>query len=216
MADVWISKWFVCHRRVAVDSGLINYENWTWSSIFLINHLRFLFHFRCVSFQHTSVLVKVVVLCSHYQHQWWKISTEKLQQPKEDGYSSLARDLNGFRAISALPSCVKVSLEQLDEGPGIAATLQAHNAKYHKLCRTYCSNSRLKRLISKEETSDSKSPKKLRSTIVTHSSPQGVRCCIICEGEDQKNLHRVATDNVDANLKSWAKTNENFQLLVNW
>jgi hypothetical protein len=38
-------------------------------------------------------------------------------------------------------------------------------------------------------------------------------CCVICEGEDQANLHNVVTDVVDANLKSWAKTNKNFSLL---
>ena len=40
-----------------------------------------------------------------------------------------------------------------------------------------------------------------------------VKCCIICEEDDQSNLRKVATDNVDANLKSWAKSNNNFQLM---
>ena len=38
---------------------------------------------------------------------------------------------------------LKVSWTQLDEGRGIAEIIQAHNAKYHKMYNTYCSNSRL-------------------------------------------------------------------------
>ena len=38
---------------------------------------------------------------------------------------------------------LKVSRTKLDEGRGIAETIQAHNAEYHKVYKTYCSNSRL-------------------------------------------------------------------------
>ena len=137
--------------------------------------------------------------------------TEKLQTPSDEGFNSLEKDLDGFKTINVVPFGMKVIWEQLDEGGGIAETLCAHNAKYHKICRTYCSNSRLKRLLDKEHNTNPTSPKKLRSA--TAAATGRSQHCIICDGEDQNNLHKVTTDNVDANLKNWAKVNNNFLLL---
>ena len=139
---------------------------------------------------------------------------KRLQTPKEEGVASLERDLLGFKAIGVVPSGVKVSLAQLDEGQGIATTLKAHSAKYHKACRTYCSSSRLKRFMEKEDSSpDQISPKKLRSSSAVSATPEKSICCLICGGQDQQNLSKVKTDVADANMKSWAQTTKNFQLL---
>ena len=51
---------------------------------------------------------------------------------------------------------LKVSWTQLDEGRGIAETIQAHNAKYHKVYKTYCSNSRLNSFTDKNDSADPK------------------------------------------------------------
>ena len=58
---------------------------------------------------------------------------------------------------------LKVSRTQLDEGRGIAETMQAHNAKYHKVYKTYCSNSRLKSFTDKYDSADPKLKKKVQS-----------------------------------------------------
>lgn len=140
---------------------------------------------------------------------------ESLQTPKNEGLVSLERDLNDFNdLIGALPQGMNVSLNQLDDGQGIADTLKLHNAKYHKVCRTYCSNSRLKRAREKEEREDRESvphssPKKLRSS----SEPMSEANCVICEKAGRNNLHKVLTLSVDANLKNWAQTCKNFALL---
>ena len=55
---------------------------------------------------------------------------------------------------------LKVPRTQLDEGRGIAETIQAHNAKYHKVYRTYCSNSRLNSFTDKNDSADPKLKKK--------------------------------------------------------
>ena len=138
---------------------------------------------------------------------------ERLQTPKEEGLASIEKDLKVFKAIGIEPSCLNVSWAQLDEGQGIAKTLQTHNAKYHKLCRTYCSSSRLKRFTEGGDSSQQNSPKKLRSSFAVSTSPQKSPCCIICERHDQKNLRKVETYNVDTNLKTWAQSTKHFQLL---
>ena len=141
---------------------------------------------------------------------------ETLQTPKEDGLVSLERDLKDFDDINAnsLPSGINVTISQLNDDSGIAATLKSHKARYHKSCRRYCSSSRVKRAREKQkkDIGDLNSPKRLRSSGQFRSVTNDM-CCVICEGEDQANLHNVVTDVVDANLKSWAKTNKNFSLL---
>lgn len=135
---------------------------------------------------------------------------EPLQNPKEEGLLSLEKDLNDFKEIDTEPSGITVSFDQLNDGSGIAATLRAHNAKYHKICRSYCSSSRLKRLQQKQKGPSS--PKKLRSGGTAHSKEHDVKCCIICNGDDKSNMRKVATDKVDTNLKKWAQSTKNFQL----
>ena len=140
---------------------------------------------------------------------------EALQTPKEEGLLSLQKDLNDFITITAnLPPGINVIISQLNDGSGIAATLKSHKAMYHRICRSYCSSSRVKRARDKldKEADAQNSPKKLRSSGGIQP-PCEIKCCIICEKVDQSNLHKVVTNVVDANLKSWAKTNTNFQLL---
>ncbi|KAL8577258.1 hypothetical protein ACOMHN_022446 [Nucella lapillus] len=141
---------------------------------------------------------------------------EALQTPKEEGLVSLERDLKDFIAINAndLPHGINVTISQLNDGSGIAATLKSHKASYHKLCRSYCSSTRVKRAREKldKEAGEQNSPKKLRSSVEIQP-PANIKCCIICESVEQSNLHKVVTNVVDANLKRWAKTNKNFQLL---
>ena len=142
---------------------------------------------------------------------------EPLQTPKAEGLVTLGRDLNDFNTIGVVPPGITVSFDQLNDGSGISATLRSHNVKYHKMCRSYCSSSRVKRLRQKNDVgevkSEQSSPKKLRSSGKLHGKDNDVQCCVICEGDDQNNLRKVATDIVDANLKSGAQTSNNFQLI---
>jgi len=57
-----------------------------------------------------------------------------------------------------------VNISQLIDGSGIAATLKSHKAMYHKLYRSYCSSSRVKRARGKidKDACAQNSPKKLR------------------------------------------------------
>ena len=79
---------------------------------------------------------------------------EQLQTHREEGLLSLDRVMNAFKEMNASPSCIAVTSNQLNDGSGIAATLRLHNVKYHKMCRTYCSSSRVKRLCPKEEQTE--------------------------------------------------------------
>ena len=48
------------------------------------------------------------------------------------GYDYLATNLLKFQNLNSLP--MNVNLDKLDEGSGIAETLQSHSAMYHKSC----------------------------------------------------------------------------------
>jgi len=106
-----------------------------------------------------------------------------------------------FKAIGVVPSVLKVSWSQLDEGQGIAVTLKAHSAKYHKVCRTYCSSSRLKRFTEKKNPGDQMSPKKLCSSSEASATLEKTSCCFTCGEQDQQNLRKVSTSVADANTK---------------
>ena len=108
--------------------------------------------------------------------------------------------MNAFKEMIRC-DCIAVTSDQLNDGSGIAATLGLPNAKYHKTCRTYCSSSRVKQLCPKQEQTEV-SPKKLRSG---ETSTANVKHCIICNSDNQKNVRKVTTENVDSNLKCWAK-----------
>jgi len=114
-------------------------------------------------------------------------NNDRFQTPTEQGFTSLERDLLGFKAIDVVPSGLKVSWAQLDEGQGIAVTLKAHSAKYHEVCRIYCSSSRLKRFTEKEDPGDQMSPKELRSSSEASATLEKSSCCFIC-GEQEHTL----------------------------
>ena len=51
------------------------------------------------------------------------IKTEPLQRPKEDGIITLQRDLTDFSDMGSLPENINVTIDQLNDGSGIASTL---------------------------------------------------------------------------------------------
>ena len=137
---------------------------------------------------------------------------EHLQTPTIEGFESLVRDLKKYSGLgNVLLSAINVEIEQLSDGPtSIVATLMSHNAKYHKRCRSYCSKQVKKARKHEDHVALSLvSPKRLRSS---HPRVCGIHC-VICEGEDIDDLHKAVTDNIDSNLKCWAESSKDFQLL---
>ena len=40
---------------------------------------------------------------------------------------------------------------------------------------------------------------------IEHTALQKYLCCILCDGQDRKNLLKIETDHVDTNVKAWLK-----------
>ena len=131
----------------------------------------------------------------------------------EQGSLTLQRDLNDFIQLNALPTMISIS--RLDDGSGIASTLQSHGAMYHKSCRSSCNSYRVKRvrdsLENKTSEAAGRSPKKLRSSFGPLPDPNTLHC-IICQGDDTNELRKASTDKIDEHLKQWATTTKNWQL----
>ena len=115
-----------------------------------------------------------------------------------------------------------VNIKRLDEGSGIAKTLESNHALYHKSCRSLCNSVKVKRARDKQTVSDdggdvlNPSPKKLRS--VNSSLNEGnsnENCheikCAICTFSGGT-LHKVSSEQVDENLKEWSLKTNNFLL----
>jgi len=82
------------------------------------------------------------------------VTNEALQCPKDTkrddvgaGYRSLATSLMKFNDIGALPTSVRLS--EFDEGAGIEAAFNAHNAKWHKSCRNLYNKTKLDRALTR-------------------------------------------------------------------
>ena len=70
-----------------------------------------------------------------------------------NGLASFEKDHGGRFGLNMLWT-------QLDEGRSITETIQAHNAKNHKVYKTYCSNSRLNSFADRNDSADPKLAKK--------------------------------------------------------
>ena len=58
-------------------------------------------------------------------------------------YSSFAKNLEEFQKIGSVP--VNLNVDELNNGQGIAETLQQRKAQWHKTCRNAFSNIKLER-----------------------------------------------------------------------
>ena len=79
-------------------------------------------------------------------------------------YDTVEKDITDFESINALPDGIK--LTYLNDGSGIAKTLLANNAQYHKSCRSNCNGNMFKRESCKRvsQSQTPPSPKKTRSS----------------------------------------------------
>ena len=68
------------------------------------------------------------------------------------GYQTLVKNLSAFSKLGKLPK--DVDLKRLDEGQGIAATLTAHQSKWHKSYVLRYSNTKLERAEKRSYSDD--------------------------------------------------------------
>ena len=92
---------------------------------------------------------------------------------------------------------LKVSWTKLDKD--IAKTIQAPNAKYHKVYRTYCSNSRLKESLTKMNLLTQNSPKRISSFL---QYLLYISIFVACDGQNIINLLEIETGNIDTKLRA--------------
>jgi len=137
------------------------------------------------------------------------------------GYQSLVDILLEFEKIGELPSHLVPA--RLDDGSGLASTLQSQNARWHKTCRSqFCArelNRRSKRAEKRsmsaseddscvtDESVNASLPPVKRYTRSEHDSstnPQ-VELCFFCDlPADQQHLHAITTFDLDARVKECA------------
>ena len=121
------------------------------------------------------------------------------------GYSSLAKNIEQFAEIGALPETINVA--RLDEGSGIEATIKEHQAVWHKSCAMKYNNTQLtrmqKRKYSEGDMFHSSSPVKTRSNFTKHDASKGDVCFFCDEASSAKDLRKVMTD-VDNRIRRCA------------
>jgi hypothetical protein len=140
-----------------------------------------------------------------------------LQNATEKGLSSLEKDLKDLEQLEALP--FGIDLRRLDDGTGTVSTPVTHKAVYHKMCRSACNSTHVKRARDTYDKqgggdaaeTDGYSPKKLRSSIPNTSSIPVKRVCVVCDDASEE-LHKVRSMDAGTHLKGWAEQTKNFLL----
>ena len=114
-------------------------------------------------------------------------------------YDSLASNILHFWEIGSLP--MDININTLDNGSGIAETLEYNKAQYHKSCSLQFNNDKLKRAKRRASTAEKHlSPKKTRSSLAasTPLSPVVIKCffCDKSEGSKCKAQTKSLSDSV--------------------
>ena len=138
---------------------------------------------------------------------------EALMSVTKQGSLTLQRDLNDFIQLNALPTMISIS--HLDDGSGIASTLQSHGAMYHKSCtrvgvHVIVTESNVCVIVwrIKHQKQLVEVLKKLTSSFGPLPDPNTLHCRI-CQGDDTNELRKASTDKIDEHLKQWATTTKN-------
>ena len=114
--------------------------------------------------------------------------SKPLINPTVAGLKSLATNLTEFAQHNALPATVRFDL--LDDGSGLLQSLQNHNAKYHKTCRSKYDAQKICRLSNSENIDNSIESHELKHSRNLRSACEAVdvRCvCLFCDLGDTAN-----------------------------
>ena len=74
-----------------------------------------------------SINWDICILCREVKNESLQCPLKSTKQPAGSGYTSLAEDLLRFQTLQHMP--MNLDLDQLDDGNGIEATLQAHKVQ---------------------------------------------------------------------------------------
>ena len=119
-------------------------------------------------------------------------------------YVSLVENLIEFQSLGCMP--LDLSLERLDNGHGLEATLKVNSAKWHKTCRlkfNATTPKRMKQKIITTETEASTSKVLTRSSVCCKLTVESV--CFFCnEPAGSAGLHDVSSYQLDQNVRECA------------
>ena len=82
-------------------------------------------------------------LCQAETSEVFHCPSESRRDTQAAGYKTIADLLAGFSRIGCLPRTINIS--RIDNGEGIEATLNQHNAKFHDSCRLLYNKTKLQR-----------------------------------------------------------------------
>ena len=134
--------------------------------------------------------------------------------PIGKGYVSLVENLIEFQSLGCMP--LDLSLERLDNGHGLEATLKVNSAKWHKTCRLKFNATTLKRMKQKiitTETEASTSKVLTRSSVCCKLTVESV-CFFYNEPAGSAGLHDVSTYQLHQNVRECALHLEDTELLA--
>ncbi|CAC5367122.1 unnamed protein product [Mytilus coruscus] len=136
----------------------------------------------------------------------WDFNNKRADIDIGAGYLSFDAIIQRCCALNWFPSTL--NMEQLNEGHGIAQTLQNHKAKWHKSCGNKFSNLKISRQEKRKHMSEAEdSSNEQTSKITRHSCGESTRAttegCFFC-GDVSDDLHDASTFMIDKRVRECA------------
>src|SRR5207244_4765802 len=156
----------------------------------------------------------ICILCQVVTEDSLQCPFRSTKQPVGSGYQSLADDPLRFQALQHVP--MNLNLERLDDGNGIASTLMANRAGWHKKCRLKYNKKAFEEQSRGELSAEQQQSSSAVKTRSVHSHPQYTEpICFFCnEPAGLTVLHEVSTYNIDTNVRRCALELEDTALLA--
>jgi len=161
---------------------------------------------------------ELCVLCQADKEESLQCPAATKRKDSGAGYKTFEDNMLAFSELGELPQ--DMDLQQLDEGQGIAATLAAHQAKWHKSCRVKYNTTKLqrarKRGHSEGSPAASTSTDEYKQTRCKAACVDNIRnhLCFFCHQQLGSEFHQVATLELDKHVRNAAEFLEDTTLLA--
>ena len=161
---------------------------------------------------------ELCVLCQADKEESLQCPAATKRKDSGAGYKTFEDNMLAFSELGELPQ--DMDLQQLDEGQGIAATLAAHQAKWHKSCKVNYNTTKLqraqKRGHSEGSPAASTSTDEYKRTRSKAACVDNIRnhLCFFCHQQLGSEFHQVATLELDKHVRNAAEFLKDTTLLA--
>jgi hypothetical protein len=157
------------------------------------------------------------ILCQHDNKETLICPAKSTRTDTGAGYKTLAENLIRFHELQCMP--LDIDISSLDNGSGIAATLNEQEAKWHKSCYLKVNKKALERKESHKRKSDdgeASTSKRIFTRLCTEETSRHDEkmVCFFCSIRTADDLHEFRTFQTDYRVRKCAYDLQDEQLIA--